>query len=129
MPKPTYEDADVMLRLMQMYPAEDAGYIWSDEFIPDYQESQKKRPDDTEAHGKLRAILGWYESIGTLYKYGLLNGDLLFDWLAVDASWDRVKSHALAWRQEMGNVHMYENFEAMAEANVDWTARRDRATA
>lgn len=127
MAKPTYEDADVMLRLMQMYPAEDAGYIWSDEFIPDYAEFEAKRSDDTEAHGKLRAILGWYESIGTLYKYGLLNEDLLFDWLAVDASWGRVKEYALAWREEWGNIHLFENFEAMAEAQLAWTAARDRA--
>ena len=129
MAMPTYDDANVMLRLMEMYPAEDAGYIWSDEFNPDYEESEAKRPGDAEAHGRLRAVLGWYESIGTLYKHGLLNEDLLFDWLAIDASWDRVKSHALAWRQAMGNVHMYENFEAMAEAQTDWSARRDRSAA
>jgi hypothetical protein len=58
-----------------------------------------------------------------------MNEDLLFDWLAVDLTWDRMKSHALGWREEIGNPHMYENFEAMANAQRAWATSRDRKAA
>ena len=126
---PTYQDADVILRLMHLYPADAADYIWSDEFVPDSKRSEATGTGGSEARASLRAVLGWFESVGTLYKHGLLHEDLLFDWLATDATWDRVKGHALAWREEMGNVHIYENFEAMARAQVEWSAERDRTSA
>jgi len=129
MTKPTYDDAEVMLRLMQMYPVDAANYIWSDEFIPDHDEFVAKQAGRPEAGGSIRAVLGWFESVGTLYKHGLMNEELLFDWLAIDAVWDRVKGHALALREETGNAHFYENFEAMADAQVAWSARRDRTAA
>ena len=53
---------------------------------------------------------------------------MLFDWLAIDAVWGRTKSYALAWREETGEPRMYENFEAMANAQRR-LASRDRHVA
>ena len=130
MGKPTHDDAKVMLQLVQMWPFEATNWIWSDDFEPDYETFAAARPGRSAEDvgiANVRAVLNWYETIGTLYKYGLLNEDLLFDWLAVHAVWDRVKAHALAHREH--NRHMYENFEAMAAAQREWTAARDRAAA
>ena len=127
MAKPGYEDAQIVLKLMDMWPAEESNWIWGGEFTPDPAEFEARHGGDDAAHAKIRGIINWYESIGALYKHGLLNEDLLFDWLAIDAVWDRVKSHALAIREESGNVHMYENFEAMANAQQSWAAARDKA--
>jgi hypothetical protein len=113
--RPTYEDADVMLRLVAAWPVEATDWIWSDEFIADHAEFTERYPAGEES-SRVRGVLNWYETIGTLYKYGLINKDLLFDWLAVYAVWDRVKSHALALREASGEPRMYENFEAMAGA-------------
>jgi hypothetical protein len=116
MAKPTHEDATLMMQLVQSWPVEASNWIWSDEFIPDYDEFTARHPDGGEGSANIRAILNWYETIGTLYKHGLFSEELLFDWLAIDAVWERVKSHALAWREETGQPRMYENFEAMADA-------------
>jgi len=124
---PTYDDANVMLQLMRLFPVDESNWIWSDEFTPDYRDWASKQAGRDEARANVRGVLSWFESVGTLYKHGLLNEDLLFDWLAVDASWGRVKEYALAWREEWGNIHLFENFEAMAEAQLAWTAARDRA--
>ena len=126
MARPTYEDADIMLRLVQAWPVEASDWIWSEEFVPDQAESEAKRAGGGEAFGNIRAILNWYETIGTLYKHGLINEELLFDWLAIDAVWERVKSYALAWREETGEPRMYENFEAMANAQRGLAGARDR---
>jgi hypothetical protein len=130
MSKPTHDDADVMLRLVQIWPFEATNWIWSDDFEPDHEKfmaARTGRGASDEGLANVRAVLNWYETIGTLYKNGLINEDLLFDWLAIDAVWQRVKSHALAHREH--NHHMYENFEAMASAQREWTAARDRAAA
>jgi hypothetical protein len=127
MAKPTYEDADVMLRLVESWPVEATDWIWSDAFDPDYKENAARGPEDAEAFSYIRGVLNWYETIGTLYKHGLLNEDLLFDWLAVDMTWSRMKGIALGWRAESGNPHMYENFEAMADGQKVWASARSKA--
>jgi hypothetical protein len=129
MSKPTHEDAQIMLQLVQAWPTDATDWIWSDDFIPDHDEFMQKYPGAGEELSSIRAILNWYETIGTLFKHGLLNEDLLFDWLAIYAVWDRVKSHALAWRAETGEPRMYENFEAMANAQVAWAERSRREAA
>jgi hypothetical protein len=129
MAKPTHEDADLLLRLVQTWPSDATDWMWSDEFITDHSEFEARYGRDVEAHGKLRAVLNWWETIGTLHKHGLLNEDLLFDWLAIDHTWERLKSHALGWRQEIGDPAMYENFEAMALAFRRWRDAHDRKAA
>jgi len=129
MSKPTHEDANLMLQLVQSWPVEATDWMWSDEFIPDHKQFAAKHSGNDEAFANIRAVLNWYETIGTLHKHGLLNEDLLFDWLAIDLTWDRMKSHALGWREEIGNPHMYENFKAMADAQRAWATSRDRKAA
>jgi len=127
MAKPTHKDAELMLQLVRSWPIEATDFLWSDEFVADPGELATS--PDGQAVANIRAVLNMYETIGTLYKHELLNEDLLFDWLAIDLTWDRVKGYALSWRQEIGNPHMYENFEAMADAQQTWAAARDSKTA
>jgi len=129
MAKPTYDDANLMLQLVRSWPADATDWMWSDEFVPDHKEFEARYAHNAEAFGKVRAVLGWYETIGTLHKHGLLNEDLLFDWLAVDMTWERMKSHALDMRAESGNPRIYENFEAMARANRTWAGAQDSKVA
>lgn len=124
MAKPTYEDARILLQLAEMWPGCALDWVWSDEFIPDYKELVEKHGPPSEEWGRIRLVCGYFETIGTLYKYGLINEDLLFDWAAVAPIWDRVKGFTLGWREEMGMAALYENFEAMAEANRRWLRER-----
>ena len=120
MAKPTYQDATLMLQLAQWGSAlglsEAMSWMWSDQFLPDYAEFVEKYPPGNEGYTKASKICGWYETIGTLYKQGLFNEELLFDWLAVALVWDRIKGFALGWREQTGEPRLYENFEAMAKA-------------
>lgn len=95
---------------------EAANWIWSDQFIPDYAGFIEKYPPGSDGFAKVSRVCGWYETIGTLYKQGLINEELLFDWLAVYLVWDRVKGIALGQRAQLGEPRIYENFEALAEA-------------
>jgi hypothetical protein len=122
MVKPTYQDATLMIQIAQWGAVSgtmDAmNWLWSDQFVPDYKEFVEKHPPGSEGFAEANKICGWFETIGTLYKRGLFNEELLFDWLAVTLVWDRVKGFALGWREQTGEPRMYENFEAMAKAQM-----------
>jgi hypothetical protein len=120
MAKATKKDATLMIQLAQwgcVSGADEAGnWMYSDEFTPDYAEFLKKYPAGSEGWAKAFKILGWYETVGTIYKHGLINEDLLFDWMAAYDVWDRMKGIALGIREEFGDAALWENFEAMAKA-------------
>lgn len=120
MTKPTYEDAHLMLEMarlgIDMNFGELTGWLFGEQFIPEYAEFTEKYPPDSEEFNKVRSILMWYETLGTLYKQGLFNGELLFDWVTVKPFWERLKGFALGQREKSGNPRLYENFEALAKA-------------
>jgi len=122
MTKPTYQDAGILLKVarlgVEMNLGEITGWIYSDQFTPDFEEFTKKYSPDSEEANKVRSALMWYETIGTLYKNGLFNEELLFDWLAVRPMWERLKSLALGQRERSGNPRMFENFEALVKAET-----------
>jgi len=120
MAKPTHQDASLMLQLYQVGAAiglsEAMNWMWSDEFAADYAEFAEKYPTGSEGSANATKICGWFETLGTLYKHGLFNEELLFDWYAVDLVWDRIKGIPLGWREQTGDARLYENFEALAKA-------------
>jgi hypothetical protein len=130
MTKPTREDADILLRLSELSAlhnlAPAAAFIWSDDFPTDFTQFRGKFPRGkrSEEEGLLRRYLYHFETAGTLYRNGLLNGDLLFDWMDVTAAWDRVKGYALGVREEMGEPALFENFEYAAEQARSWKPKR-----
>ena len=127
MAKPTYQDATLVIQLSQLVATsgtqEAVNWLWSDEFIPDYTEFATKYPPGSEGFLKANKVLGYFETLGTLYKHGLLNEDLLFDWVAVSMVWGKIKGYALGTRREAGEPRLYENFEAMVKANAEYDAR------
>ena len=119
MSKPTKDDANLMIQFLRWGAAEgvqDAmNWVWSDDFIFNYDEFIAKYPRGSEEYGKVTKVCGWFESIGTLYKQGLFNGELLFDWLTVKLPWSRLSGFAMGVRDAAEEPRLYENFEAMAK--------------
>lgn len=121
---PTQADAQLMLQLAQLSqtPLMERGQalLW------------KHRPTgglswdefqglgvESEDYGAVMAVLKWHETIGTLVKQGLLNRELVLDWLWVSGTWELCKSIALGQRAETGVPQMWENFQALAASQVD----------
>jgi hypothetical protein len=83
--------------------------------------SQKIYADDFDAEGadaldpEVQAVLTWHETIGTLVKNHLLDRDLVYDWLWVAGSWDRVGPAALKARERAGVPELFANFEELAK--------------
>lgn len=120
MAKPTPDDARLVVELaklnVQAGLPEAFNWLWSDEFLSDYDEFVRKWPRGTKEYGRVSQICNFYETIGALWRHSLLSEELLFDWLWIGGPWERVKSFALAQRKQAKNERLYELFEAMAEA-------------
>ena len=122
MAEATQEDAHLVIELAQlgtrMVHPKARGWVWSDDFVSDPAEFFDKYPPGTEEFNYVTSLAGWHETIATLWKRGLVSEDLLFDWLWVAGMWDRLQGILLAMRERSGTTRLWENFEAMAEAQV-----------
>jgi hypothetical protein len=105
----THQDASLIVELAQWGAmnglADAAGKVFSDDFDPDTAELSDPA---------VRIVLGFNETVGTLVKNDLLNRELVYDWLWVAGSWERVGPAALRARESAGVAVLYENFEALA---------------
>ena len=79
--------------------------VWADDFDPEAASA-----DDV----LVSRLLNWGETIGTLTKNGLLDTDLVLDWLWVAGVWARVGPAARKARDKHGVPELFENFEALA---------------
>jgi hypothetical protein len=59
-------------------------------------------------------LLMYGETIGTLVKNGLIDRDLIYDWLWVEGSWAKLAPAAKRVREKAGVPQLYENYEALA---------------
>jgi hypothetical protein len=81
--------------------------IFSDDFDSDSAEALDPQ---------VQTMLVFHETVGTLVKNGLLDRDLVLDWLWVSGAWDRVGPAALEARAAAGVPELWENFETLAQA-------------
>jgi hypothetical protein len=107
----THNDAFLIVELLKlgaMIGLPDAAEtILADDFDPDAVELSD-RP--------IRVVLGFFETVGTLVENGLLDRDLVNDWVWVPGIWARVGPAAKRARERLGADNLYENMEALAAA-------------
>jgi hypothetical protein len=105
----THDDAMLLVELAKwgsMIGLNDASRaVFADEFDPNAVESHDP---------SVQTMLMFGETIGTLVKNGLLNRDLVYDWLWVAGGWERVGPAAKRVRAKLGVPQMFENYEALA---------------
>jgi hypothetical protein len=103
------EDATLLVQLAQwgatMGIEEAQQAVWSDKFDPETASA-----DDV----LVSRVLAFGETIGTLTKNGVLDTDLVLDWLWVSGMWSRVGPAAIKLRDKHGVPELFENFEALA---------------
>lgn len=121
MTKALYHDNVLLIHLARWHtrcnlPAA-LGWLWSDGFVPDYAAFARQYPPDSAEDRRAVLICECFDTVGALYQHGLLNGELIFDWLAVAAVWDRIKGYVLGRRHEVGGKPLWTHFEAIAIAH------------
>jgi hypothetical protein len=126
MAKPTYQDATLVLQLAQVSALRrlPLGWLWSEEFDPDYTAFIQQHPPGSEGFHKATGIAVGYELVGTLWKYGLINEDLLFDLYWITGPWERLRDFVYGCRQAFGDPALGENFEALAARAKQWKQER-----
>jgi hypothetical protein len=122
MPEPTHEDAVILVQLAQLglqaNGPQARNWVWSDAFVPEYEEFKRRYPAGSDGFALLTAAATYYETIATLWKHRLINEELVFDWLSIRAVWERVRGVLVGQREEFGEPRLWENFEAMARAQA-----------
>jgi hypothetical protein len=105
----SHEDAMLVVELSKLGAMmgldEASRALFADDFDPDTAEV---------SDASVQRILYFYETIGTLVKNGLLDRDLVYDWLWAEGVWRRVGPAAERAREKTGTAALFENFEALA---------------
>jgi hypothetical protein len=106
----SHEDAMLLVELAKwgamMRLDEASRAIFADDFDPDAAAATDPL---------IQRILMFNETVGTLVKNRLLDRELVYDWLWVAGSWERVGPAARRARDKAGVAQLFENFEALAE--------------
>ena len=104
----THDDAIVMLELAKwgtMLGLFEGAGVFAEDFDPETADA---------GDVIVRKTLVFNETMGTLVKNGLLNRELVLDWIHVPSVWGRLRPVVLKVREDAGEPRMYENFEALA---------------
>lgn len=125
-PKPTYDDANIYLQVVEMITASevvDASlWVFSESFPGDTM--IKSYPDD-EKWVKLDKLLKVLDAVAVLHKHQLLHRDLIFATLPLIALWERLEALIKGVREASGIRQLYENIEPMVEAAREWEKIED----
>jgi len=128
MPSPSRDDADMLLRLMEVYlsePVRKAKQFWRT--IPEgltFGELLAKYPQGSDefAHGDTMMI--FWDTVGCLLKHGLLSEDLVFDSFLDAPPWPKVEAAFLSLREQEGGALEGENFEFAYRQSIEWREHR-----
>lgn len=127
MAKTSYEEAALVLQVNQWGAMQGLGgamnWIWSDEFVPDFAGFAAKYPPGSDGARNVALVCTYFETLGTLWKHGLVSEGFLFDLIAVGMYWERLSAWALGVRQGMNNARLWENFESLAGAQANYDAK------
>lgn len=124
---PTYQDAEIMLKLYEQYESDRlrTARSWFSTELEPLAETGKSElfaerfPRGSEGFTHFVGLYGFFEMVGVLHKNGLVHPDLLFDMWFINGFYRPMYPIIAAWR-EQGDVHIAENFERLAVAELDW---------
>jgi hypothetical protein len=123
---PTYQDADIILKLYEQFESDRlrAAKRWFAEEldIESYEEFVERFPRGSEGFSHFMTLYGFFEMVGVLYKNGLVHPDLLFDMWFINGFYSKLYPIIDGIRRE-GDVHVAENFERLAMAELEWIGR------
>lgn len=132
MPKPTKEDAQILIGLMSVFNAPammEARAFWGtlpDEVGP--AELFAKYPKGSIERQRFGSMMAFWDTVGILLKNGLLHEDLIFGSFLGDPPWPKVKRFFEEARKE-GNPDEGDNLETAYNMSVAWNAAREKKSA
>jgi hypothetical protein len=128
MPSPSRDDADALLKLMEVYlsePVRKAKQFWRT--IPDgltFDELRAKYPQGSDEFTYVDTMMIFWDTVGLLLKHGLLSEDLVFDSFLDAPPWPKVEAAFLSLRKQEGGALEGENFEFAYRRSLEWREHR-----
>jgi hypothetical protein len=122
--KPTREDAELLLKLMQTQNTpennEAMNYFMREFKAPkNYKKFKSKYPPGSQGFDAVSRVLGNFETAGVLVSHGLLNENLYFDISAIGFLWPELAPIVSGWQKEAG-ANLWENAVWLAERQKWW---------
>lgn len=121
MPKPTKDDAMLILQLDDRFPSDAFKWFATNFSARDYDEFIQKHPKGGEEYENVRRLLRFYELAGTLDYYGLLSEDLFFDhgfgfwWV-----WEKMEPVVLGWQKAIKDEFAWDTTRWFATRMKAW---------
>ncbi|MHB1907986.1 MAG: DUF4760 domain-containing protein [Nitrososphaerales archaeon] len=126
--KPTFEDAQVLLKLndWQMSERIFPGWTFSqfDFDVKSVEEFNLKYPRGTKQSDYFYSIGHFFEVAGVLVRYGLLKEDLFFDTFWFEPIWKNFEPVIKSMRKEYNEPSIEENFEFLYNRYLAWKKER-----
>lgn len=88
------------------------------EFDRDYSSFRRKFPPGTEMYDTAMTIVQHFDSLGVLWKHGLVEEDLAYDWAPIELVWELIQGFVLGAREELRAPIFGAHFEMMARTEV-----------
>jgi hypothetical protein len=102
-------DATLIVQLAQLGTSMGLQAAMREVFGDDFDPNSAKARDES-----VSVLLNFGETVATLTKHGLLDTDLVLDWMWIAGIWAKVGPAAMKARENYGVAQLYENIEALA---------------
>jgi len=125
LPKPTKADAEMFLKIWDMFRDEDLKkamwWLQEEPAVKSYEEFKKKYPMGSEGYRNFMTVGMVFEMVGVLVYYGVLNEDLVFDFFSF--MWNKAEPIVKGMQKEMGRT-LFENYEWLVKKKAEWSKKR-----
>lgn len=126
---PDRNDADVLLRLMELYLSEPVAAARAFmRTLPDGRtmaELHEQYPPGSIGHRQIDTVMIFWETVGSLIKHGLLSEELAFDSFLDAPPWPKMEAALRSLREERNNPLEGENIEYAYGRSVEWLKARN----
>ncbi|HEX6538474.1 MAG TPA: hypothetical protein VF155_04775 [Candidatus Dormibacteraeota bacterium] len=125
---PTGEDADLLLRLLELYVSEPVAAARAFmRTIPagrTFAELREEYPPGSIGFRQIDAVMAFWETVGSLLKHHLLSEDLAFDTFLDAPPWPQMEVAIQSLREERDNPYEGENIEHAYQRSLVWLRKR-----
>lgn len=125
---PTYDDADMLLRLLEVFLSEPVAsarqFMQTVRDGRTYDELRQEYPPGSLQHRHINTFMVFWETVGSLLKHGLLNENLAFDTFLDAPPWPKMEAAITSLREERNNELEGENIEYAYRRAEEWMAKQ-----
>ena len=124
MPKPTKEDADLILKLFSTAINDELYQEASRWFFIEFNETNfdkfiKENPLGSQGYRYFSRVVTYAELVSTFVVAEVLSEDLVYDMWG-DMEWKKAEPIVKGLRTQFGIPRLYENFEVVAKKYPEW---------